>query len=38
VLQANRAQAMAQIAQAEADLAAAKLDLDNTVVRAASMA
>lgn len=34
VLQANRAQAMAQIAQAEADLAAAKLDLDNTVVRA----
>ena len=35
VLQANRAQAMAQIAQAEADLAAATLDLDNTVVRAA---
>jgi membrane fusion protein (multidrug efflux system) len=34
VLQANRSQALAQIAQAEADLAAAKLDLDNTVVRA----
>jgi membrane fusion protein (multidrug efflux system) len=35
VLQANRVQALAQIVQAEADLAAAKLDLDNTVVRAA---
>lgn len=34
VLQANRGQALAQIAQAEADLAAAQLDLDNTVVRA----
>jgi membrane fusion protein (multidrug efflux system) len=34
VLRANREQAMAQIAQAEADLAAARLDLENTVVRA----
>ncbi|WP_341914259.1 HlyD family secretion protein [Ferrovibrio terrae] len=34
VLKANREQGLAQIAQAEADLAAAKLDLDNTVVRA----
>ena len=34
VLQANRVQALAQLAQAEADLAAAQLDLDNTVIRA----
>ncbi|HEX6956848.1 MAG TPA: HlyD family secretion protein [Ferrovibrio sp.] len=34
VLRANREQAVAQVAQAEADLASAKLDLENTVVRA----
>lgn len=34
VLRANREQAVAQIAQAEADLAAAHLDLENTVIRA----
>lgn len=34
VLRANREQAAAQIAQAEADLAAARLDLENTVLRA----
>ncbi|WP_374631464.1 HlyD family secretion protein [Ferrovibrio sp.] len=34
VLQANREQAMAMIAQAEAEVAMVKLDLENTVVRA----
>ena len=34
VLQANREQAMAMIAQAEAEVAMARLDLQNTVVRA----